>query len=89
MLATIDPHSPGKYRVNGTVSNMPEFREAYHCKPDAAMVQSERVPGVVVVAPASCRLWRGHLALARSERTGDAKSCETGSDFSTGCLIAD
>ena len=46
MLATIDPHSPNKYRVNGTVSNMPEFREAYHCKPTAAMVNQN-----------ACRVW--------------------------------
>ena len=46
MLVTIDPHSPGKYRVNGTVSNMPEFREAYHCKPDAAMANQN-----------ACRVW--------------------------------
>jgi endothelin-converting enzyme/putative endopeptidase len=39
MLATVDPHSPPKWRVNGTVSNMPEFREAYHCKADAPMVR--------------------------------------------------
>jgi len=46
MLVTIDPHSPGKYRVNGTVSNMPEFREAYHCKADAPMVNQN-----------ACRVW--------------------------------
>jgi putative endopeptidase len=46
MLVTLDPHSPGKYRVNGTVSNMPEFREAYQCKPDAAMVNQN-----------ACRVW--------------------------------
>ena len=39
MLATVDPHSPPQWRVNGTVSNMPEFREAYHCKADAPMVR--------------------------------------------------
>jgi predicted metalloendopeptidase len=39
MLANVDPHSPPKWRVNGTVSNMPEFREAYHCKADAPMVR--------------------------------------------------
>ena len=46
MLATIDPHSPSKYRVNGTVSNMPEFREAYHCKVTAPMVNQN-----------ACRVW--------------------------------
>ncbi len=39
MLANVDPHSAPKWRVNGTVSNMPEFHEAYHCKADAPMVR--------------------------------------------------
>jgi predicted metalloendopeptidase len=39
MLVQVDPHSPGKFRVNGVVSNMPEFAKAYSCKPDAAMVR--------------------------------------------------
>ena len=46
MLVTLDPHSPGKYRVNGTVSNMPEFREAYHCAATAPMVNQN-----------ACRVW--------------------------------
>ena len=29
MRVKTDPHSPGKYRVNGVVSNMPEFFEAF------------------------------------------------------------
>jgi putative endopeptidase len=33
-----DPHSPGKYRVNGVVQNMPEFQKAWGCKPGQAMV---------------------------------------------------
>lgn len=46
MLAGIDPHSPGRWRVNGTLSNMPEFRDAFQCKPDAAMVRQN-----------ACRVW--------------------------------
>ena len=46
MLATIDPHSPGTWRINGSVSNMPEFKEAFHCKPDAPMVRQN-----------ACRVW--------------------------------
>lgn len=39
LLVTVDPHSPSEWRVNGVVSNMPEFREAFGCKADAAMVR--------------------------------------------------
>jgi endothelin-converting enzyme/putative endopeptidase len=46
MYATIDPHSPDKYRANGVVSNMPEFQQAFHCKPGSAMVREK-----------SCRVW--------------------------------
>jgi putative endopeptidase len=46
MYATIDPHSPGRWRVNGSVSNMPEFKEAFHCKADAPMVRQN-----------ACRVW--------------------------------
>ncbi len=39
MLAQVNEHSPGKYRVNGVVGNMPEFQKAYSCKADAPMVR--------------------------------------------------
>ena len=32
-----DPHSPGQFRANGTVSNMPEFYEAFNVKPGDKM----------------------------------------------------
>jgi putative endopeptidase len=42
MRATVDPHSPEKYRTNGVVSNMPQFQEAFHCKAGAPMVNQNR-----------------------------------------------
>lgn len=41
-----DPHSPGKYRVVATMSNMPEFAKAFSCKAGDAMV-----------APKPIRVW--------------------------------
>jgi putative endopeptidase len=46
LRATVDPHSPDKYRANGVVSNMPEFQQAFHCKAGAPMVRENR-----------CRVW--------------------------------
>ena len=44
--AITDPHSPGKYRVNGLVVNLPEFEKAFACKPAQPMVKENR-----------CRIW--------------------------------
>jgi putative endopeptidase len=46
ILARTDGHAPGKWRVNGVVSNMPGFAAAYHCKASDAMVNRE-----------PCRVW--------------------------------
>jgi len=44
--AVTDPHSPGKYRVNGLVVNIPEFQSAFSCKAGQPMVKEQR-----------CRVW--------------------------------
>lgn len=36
-----DPHSPANWRVNGPVSNLPEFAAAFQCKPGSKMVRSD------------------------------------------------
>jgi putative endopeptidase len=37
--ATTDPHSPGVYRINGVVVNMPEFAKAFACKTGQPMTK--------------------------------------------------
>jgi endothelin-converting enzyme/putative endopeptidase len=44
--AITDPHSPGKYRVNGIVSDMPQFASAFGCK-----------AGQPMVAAKACKIW--------------------------------
>ncbi|MFO1465726.1 MAG: M13 family metallopeptidase [Steroidobacteraceae bacterium] len=44
--AKTDPHSPGRYRVNGIMVNMPEFAHAFACKVAQPMVSAKR-----------CRVW--------------------------------
>ncbi len=39
MRVTTDPHSPPQYRVNGPLSNLPEFAEAFSCKAGDKMVR--------------------------------------------------
>ncbi|HEV8239989.1 MAG TPA: M13 family metallopeptidase [Thermoanaerobaculia bacterium] len=38
LRALTDPHSPGRYRTNGVLQNMPEFAAAWKCSADAPMV---------------------------------------------------
>ena len=46
--AATDPHSPGKYRVNGVVVNMPEFSQAFSCEEGQPMVKP---------ADKVCKVW--------------------------------
>ena len=46
LRAQTDTHSPGRYRVNGVVSNLPEFREAFACPAGSPMVREN-----------ACRVW--------------------------------
>lgn len=41
MAVQTDPHPPGKFRVVGPLSNMPEFQKAFSCKDGSAMVRTE------------------------------------------------
>ncbi len=44
--AITNPHSPGKYRINGIVSDLPEFAKAFQCKEGQPMVR-----------PKACKVW--------------------------------
>jgi len=44
--ATSDPHPDDRFRVIGTLSNMPEFRAAFHCVAGDKMVRAD-----------SCQIW--------------------------------
>jgi putative endopeptidase len=46
MRALTDSHSPGKYRVDGVVENMPEFQRTWGCK-----------AGQPMVAENACHVW--------------------------------
>ncbi|MDP9122087.1 MAG: M13 family metallopeptidase, partial [Acidobacteriota bacterium] len=46
LSALTDPHSPGRYRINGVFANMPEFQKAWSCQPGAPMVRDK-----------VCRVW--------------------------------
>jgi putative endopeptidase len=39
LVAQSNPHSPPQFRVNGVVSNMPEFQKAFGCKKGQPMVR--------------------------------------------------
>ena len=39
MRVTTDPHSPPQYRIDGPMSNLPEFAAAFSCKPGDKMVR--------------------------------------------------
>jgi putative endopeptidase len=47
LQAQTDPHAIPRFRVNGTVSNMPEFQKAFSCKEGLPMVRDGK----------ACRTW--------------------------------
>ncbi|MFL5563731.1 MAG: M13 family metallopeptidase [Gemmatimonadaceae bacterium] len=42
-----DPHSPGRWRTNGPLSNLPQFAAAFGCKPGDPMVRPDSVRPVI------------------------------------------
>ena len=46
--ALTDPHAQGRFRVNGTVQNMPAFQRAFHCAEGSKMVRE---------ASKRCSIW--------------------------------
>ena len=46
LKAQTNPHASNKYRVNGPLSNMPEFAKAFQCKANAPMIRQN-----------GCRVW--------------------------------
>ena len=46
LQALTDPHSPGQYRVNGSLQNSEDFAKAFKCKPGQKMVSAN-----------ACRVW--------------------------------
>jgi endothelin-converting enzyme/putative endopeptidase len=41
LSAVTNQHSPGKYRINGVVVNVPEFGRAFSCKPGQPMIKEQ------------------------------------------------
>ena len=46
VTAMTDPHSPLEYRINGVLSNLPQFQQAFQCKAGQPMVRVQ-----------ACRIW--------------------------------
>jgi putative endopeptidase len=46
MLAQVDPHSPPKFRVNGSLANLPEFAKAFSCAEGTPMHPAK-----------ACKIW--------------------------------
>jgi putative endopeptidase len=46
LLVTVDPHPLARFRVNGPLSNMPAFKQAFGCKNGEAMVRED-----------ACQIW--------------------------------
>ncbi len=65
--AITDPHSPGFARINGVVSNLPQFQQAFGCKAGAAHGPHTHLQGLV----RSLGSWE-RAAVQRRSREGPA-----------------
>jgi endothelin-converting enzyme/putative endopeptidase len=45
--ALTNPHSPGKYRINGIVADIPQFQKAFACNDGSPMVRGAK----------ACKVW--------------------------------
>ena len=45
--ALTNPHSPGKYRINGIVADLPQFQKAFGCNDSSPMVRGAK----------ACQVW--------------------------------
>jgi putative endopeptidase len=46
MSVMVDQHSPGEFRINGVVSDLPQFGQAFGCKVGQPMMPAH-----------ACRVW--------------------------------
>jgi len=46
LMAATNPHSPGRYRINGVVANLPVFAEAFACRKGQPMARET-----------ACKVW--------------------------------
>src|SRR5207245_11656053 len=74
LLVNVDPHSPPRWRVNGPLSNMTEFRKAFACNAGDAMVRPDSVQPHIWSRGAMNRI-KGKLILVTGASSGIGGAC--------------